>query len=500
MKVLLVNTPIDRADILGEFDSIYADLIMVPIGLAYLATSLREAGHEVRILDQYAECLSLREIFGLVQDFRPGLIGYGATTPNYHSAIGLLREVRATFPEIKTVMGGQHPSIFPELVLHNREVDFVLRDEAEHSLVELVQALQTGSELDQVEGLSFRDSEGRIIHNPAVASVDLDSLGRPAYDLLPMDRYSSPSYTRFAQPVFQMIASRGCPNSCTYCINAELNIAARYRRRPVEDVLDEMEMLQEKFGAKQIQFWDPIFPLGKAHALEFCAKLRDRGLHRKIVWNSTTYPEFLDDEIISAMAGAGCKGIGFGIESGVEELLRSVNKKTSLEKVVRVCRSARKAGMVVMGAFILGFPGETREMTQQTIDFAKSLDLHYAQFSLMVPYPGTPLYKQLVEAGEVVPTTREADFVRYNQSVGLTDREPIYIPAGRTATELKEFQKKAYTQFYFRPKVVWMHLPHVRPEMIRRMLVSFLAVVKLKLGRLVGGNQDRFRKTAERAG
>ena len=479
MRVLLVNTPIDKADTLGKFSKVYDDLKMVPIGIAYLAAVLRKNNVDVNILDQYAECLTEEQIFSRVKDYSPDLIGYGSTTPNYSAAIDLTRRIHAKFPDIKVVMGGQHPSIFPEETLSIPEVDFVIRDEGEYSLLSLCRALESGKGFDEIKGLSYKDEAGTIKHNPSSESVNIDELPWPAYDLLPMHVYSSPSYTRFALPVYQMSASRGCPNQCTYCINAELNIAARYRKRDVDNVLDEMEMLVNKYGARQIQFWDPIFPLGKKHAFEFCDKLMARGLHKKIVWNSTTYAEFLDKEIVEKMAAAGCKGIGFGIESAVPELLKSVNKKSDLTNTIEMCKVARKNGMVVVGSFILGLPGETREMSKTTIDFSKKLDIHYAQFSIFTPYPGTPVYRDLKEKG-LISLDEDTDFSRFNQSVGLTEHDPIYVPEGRTAEELKKLQRQAYSEFYFRIKIVLMQIPHLKISMLVRMLKSFFAVLALK--------------------
>jgi len=293
-----------------------------------------------------------------------------------------------------------------------------------------------------------------------------------------MHLYSSPSYTKFSSPVYQMIASRGCPFSCAYCINAELNISAKYRRRDLNSVIDEMKMLVDKYGAKQIQFWDPIFPLGKEHALEFCRRVIASGLHKKISWNSTTRPDFITDEVAELMVKSGCKAIGFGIESGVPALLKSVNKNLDLEKVRQVCKIAAKHGLVTFSGFIIGFPNETKLMTQQTIDFAKELDLHYAQFSILVPYPGTPLYRELEKNGEIAPSN-EKDYVRYNQSVGLTDEDPIYVPKGRNASEIKRMQRKAYIEFYLRPKMLIMHLPHLRFQKIMGMFRSLIAILNL---------------------
>lgn len=481
MKLLLVNTPIDLHDTLGRFSSISADLKMVPSGLAYLASVAREAGIEVKILDQYAEGLSLDQISELINSFLPDLIGYGATTPNYFAAINMVRELRKRHPEIITVMGGHHPSIFPKETLRNETVDFVIRDEGEYSLLALCKAIERrDEEFASIAGLSYKTSDGQIHHNKKSPPVDVNSLPMPAYDLLPMSLYGSPAYTHFASPVIQMIASRGCPFSCSYCINSELNIAAKYRQRDIDSVVSEIEMIIDKYGARQIQFWDPIFPLGTKHAVAFCEEVIKRGLHKKIVWNSTTRAENLTEETINLMAKAGCRGLGFGIESGVPEMLQSVGKKQDLDDIRRTCTIAKNNGIVVAGAFIIGFPDETREMTQMTIDYAKSLDIHYAQFSIMVPYPGTPLYREVKERGELLGGD-EQDFARYNQSVGLTDLEPIFVPKGRTASDLKRMQQQAYVQFYFRPRQVLMLLPTLTiPKIISR-IPSFLAVLGLAI-------------------
>ena len=401
-----------------------------------------------------------------------------STTPNYYSAISLLRDVRKKFPHILTVMGGQHPSNFPDETLADEAVDFVIRDEGESPLVALCEAIEKGvSEYSNIPGLSYEGLDGRV-HNPKTATLDVNALPFPAYDLLPMHLYSSPSYTKFAMPCYQMVASRGCPYRCTYCVNAELDINALYRKRDVDSVLDEMEVLIRDFGAKQVQFWDPIFPLGRKHAYEFCEKLMARGLHKKIIWSCTTRAETLSEDVIKLMYKAGCRGLGFGLESGVPELLAMVQKKTDLGKVRDICRIARKAGLIVAGSFILGFPDETPAMTRQTLDFAKSLDLHYAQFSIMVPYPGTPLYDQLKAKGEL-RAPEEHDFIRFNQSIGLTDVEPFFVPKGRTAVELSEWHKRAYAEFYIRLTLVWRHLPHLRWSIVLGMIRSFLAIARV---------------------
>jgi radical SAM superfamily enzyme YgiQ (UPF0313 family) len=480
MKLLLVNTPINRLEILGNFAPIYNDMKMVPTGIAYLASYVRKNGVDVRILDQYAECLPLDRIFARIADIAPDLIGYSATTPNYFAAIGLVRAIKKEFPGIPSVMGGYHPSVLPDETLREPAVDFVIRDEGEQALLRLCETLDGGPHrLDPIDGLSFKRGTERF-HNRRSSHINVNASPFPAYDLLPMHLYSSPSFTKFASPVYQMIASRGCPFQCSFCINAELNVSAKYRRREVASTVDEVEMLAERFHARQIQFWDPLFPMGQRHAREFCEEIMKRGLHRRIVWNSTTRAEFLDEDTLDLMARSGCRGIGFGVESGDPGLLRSVQKKLDLEKLRKVSRIAQKEGFVVSAFFIFGFPGETKETARTTIDYAKSLDIHYAQFSILVPYPGTPIYRTLKDSGELSPGM-ENDFARYNQSVGLTELDPIYVPHGWTAAELKTVQKRAYTQFYLRPKMVWRHLRHLRPSKILGMTKSLRAILSLLL-------------------
>lgn len=482
MNLLLVNTPINMQETLGRFSAIYDDMKMVPTGIGYLAAHVREGGINVRILDQYSELLTMDKVFELIEEFKPDLIGYSATTPNYAAAIDFIRRVKKTYPKIPSVVGGYHPSILYNETLQEDAVDFVVRDEGEYTLLELCRMIEAGkNDFASIRGLSYKTADGAK-HNPKGERINLDTLPFPAYDLLPMRLYSSPSYTKFASPVYQMIASRGCPYTCTYCINAEMDVSALYRKRNVRLVVDEMEYLLNQFGARQIQFWDPIFPLGRKHALEFCEELIKRGLHKKLVWNCTTRADILTEDMVDAMVASGCRGIGFGLESGVPELLISVKKKSNLEKVRQACSICRRKGLVVAASFIIGFPGETAKMTQQTIDFAKSLDIHYAQFSIMVPYPGTPLYNELVAKGDVAPD-RDNQFIRYNQSVGLTDQDPVYIPAGRTIKEMKDAQKSAYTQFYLRPKMVFMHLPHVTVDKIGMMVKSFFAILRLAFSR-----------------
>lgn len=451
--VLLVNSPINTEGVLGRFSGIRNTLNMIPTGLAYIASSLEEHGIEVSLCDAYARELSSDDIANFVEVRNPLIVGIGATTTNIKTVFAIAQAIKSKRPMQKIVLGGIHPSTLPEETLSHPAVDFVIREEGEYALIELYQALLNSNDFSGIKGLSYKQG-GTLFHNPLGSPIpDLDRLPLPAYHLLPMERYSAPPYMLIKKPVFQMIASRGCPYSCVFCVNAVKYASQKYRSRDLDKVIDEMEMLHEKYRARQIMFWDPNFPLNKKQALSFSEKIIARGLQRKFIWVSTPRVETIDEEVASELYRCGCRALGFGIESGSERLLKSIGKTFTRAQVEYSVRAASEAGIITVGSFILGLPEESPIETQETVDFAKSLDLDFAQFSLLVPYPGTPLYERLKAEGRI----NSFNWDSFNQSVGLSDNEPVFVPEGYSAKLLAKAHRDAYRQFYFRWKLFGRH-------------------------------------------
>jgi len=219
---------------------------------------------------------------------------------------------------------------------------------------------------------------------------DLGSLPDPAWHLFPYHRYGLLPFADFAKPVLTMTGSRGCPYRCDYCslINSGGKV---YRRRDPIKIVDEYEFLVERYGVKQIGFVDPIFPLVKNDLKPFCEELVKRGLDKKCQWLSETRCDRLDQETCDLMYWGGCRRVLMGIESGVDLLLGNVNKKMTTKKVREGVANAKAAGLQTVGLFMIGMPGETPEMTRETVEFSVDLDLDFAKYSIKTPFPGSQL-------------------------------------------------------------------------------------------------------------
>ncbi|MDI6591496.1 MAG: radical SAM protein [Patescibacteria group bacterium] len=454
LKILLLTPPTDLTRSYGEIKKFSHP---VPsLGLAYIAAVLREAGYQVSILDAYVGELSIAETVDEIVKADPDVLGISLLTTSASIVEKIVTQLRKKLPETLIVMGNLHASLFAEDLLKSGQADFIIHREGEYTILELCQAIEEGKNFDSILGLSFLKN-GKIQHNPPRPFIkDLDELPYPAWDLFPLEKYSSDprtAITRKSSKIqeLQILASRGCPMQCTFCSSRTAkSLGNCYRMRKPKCVVDEIEYFHEKYGVTSFVFMDLSFPLVKWHALELCQELIKRGLNRKISWICEMRVKPVDLEIFQKMKESGCKKVCFGIESGNQEIIDQIRKGFTLEDVKKAVAMAKSAGLEVDGMFMLGLPGETEEMSWRTINFAKELDLDFAVLNLFVPYPGCELYDVLMKENKIVFDDWSA-FVSYPSYGG---GEPVYVPDGRTAKELMETQRKAMRSFYLRPKFI----------------------------------------------
>ena len=226
------------------------------------------------------------------------------------------------------------------------------------------------------------------------------------------------------------------------------------RARSVENVLGEIEFLHKHYGAREIMLVDPAFPLSRKLGIEFCQKYIERGLHKKVLWVTETRVDVVDEELLKLMYKAGCRLVEFGIETGSEKTLKKIKKNASLEQARNAVKWSKKAGLEVFSSFIIGFPGETREDMQETVDFIKSLEIDYPKINLLVPYPGSEVYETIIK--ERPDISKEWD--KYTSFSSMTENEPVYVPDGISAQDLKVLHKSAYRQIYLRPVFILRHI------------------------------------------
>ncbi len=452
MRVLLVNPSMNMQK-LGRF----AELLepMPPTGIAYIAGALVHAGFHTRAIDMFAEKLTAVQVVERAQRFAPDLIGMTVLTPSAPTCEKLARMLREALPGVKIVWGGVHADVFAKDILRAGTADFVVHHDGEDTIVELAQAMQAGErDFGRVDGLTWMDGGEPVTNKTRALRRDLDSLPYPAWDLFPYHRYGLLPFADADKPVLTMTGSRGCPYRCDYC--SLLHSGKVYRRRDPIKIVDEYEHLVDRYGVKQIGFVDPIFPLVIKDLKPLCEEMIARKLDQRCQWLSETRADRLDEDTCRMMYEGGCRRVLMGIESGVDMLLGNVNKNLTTEKVRWGVNNARKAGLQTVGLFMIGMPGETPEMTRETIEFAVDLDLDFAKFAITVPFPGSKLFEDQWQK-----TLFRDDWENYTTFNPDADRL-VYHPEGYDPEVLIKMQSYALRRFYMRYDQVKRQLVELR--------------------------------------
>lgn len=364
-----------------------------PLGPAYVAASLRAAGHKVTILD--CTFLSREEALDRVRTAGVDVVGVYIMMTMRRDALALARAARGRCRLL--IAGGPLPSCDPDA--YTADFDVVVRGEGERTVVEVLDAFDRGA----LGGLP-------AVIGPPPLSADLDSLPRPARDLLPNADYLAHWRRRGARSTTSVMTTRGCPFHCEFCSNAVFGVS--YRARSASSVLDEVEEALS-YGFERIHFADDVFTLDRRRLLEICAEIRRRELH--FGWECLGRVDSVDLETAAAMKRAGCERIFFGIESGSDATLALMNKRITVEKARRAVEAARSAGLSAGAFFILCYPGEDDEAVLTTLRFATRLPLDYVSFTMPYPLPHTALYDRLADritAEWVPPEHRIVDHVR----------------------------------------------------------------------------------------
>lgn len=405
-----------------------------PLSLAWVAAIAERAGHEVRIVDARTEGLDREATLARLQDFEPQLLGFMMTTYMFRETLDWLRWLKERL-QVPTVVGGYNLRVYPEASLSHSEIDFGVLESALVTFPRLLEEMEGAGRWETVPGLVWRD-HGRVRVNPAPAEGGrFEDYPFPARHLLPNHLYEEFPTERKNFTV--MVTSKGCPRACGFC---EAGRTA-YDPRRAETVLDEIESCVEEFAVREIDIFDYEFCLMGDRVKAICQGILDRKLD--VTWACRARIDHVNDELLALMHRAGCRRIYYGIESGVQEILDRINKGITIEQVERTISATRRLGMKSLGFFLVGAPGETRESFEQTLDFARGLDLDYVQFSKCTAKPLTPLLARLVEE------TGEDYWERYIR--GEVDEEALPRPWTELSNgEIDALAHRAYLRFHAR--------------------------------------------------
>jgi len=368
-------------------------------GIGYLSSWLKVHGHQTGLI--YLSYLMEREEFlRQVRSFGPAVVAFSSTT-NQFPYTRHARLIKEYDRQIITLAGGAHPTLAPEDSLQDRALDMICVGEGEDALLELVTALEKGGDYTTIKNLWVRRGDD-IIRNPLRPLIarldDYPFADREVFDfqgILEADNYW-----------VDMMAGRGCPYDCSYCCNPGLKSQFRglgkyTRYRDVENIMAEIHQLESRYKIKTLNFQDDVFTLKHDWTIAFCAAYKAHGFSSKYpFWINTRVERVEEEEIVKILADAGCRGIRVGLESGNEALRRDVLKRRMSNETIRTTfRLVQKYGMETYTCNMLGLPGETPEMIQETIDFNRELAPSQLQFSVFYPYPMTELHDIAVSKG-----------------------------------------------------------------------------------------------------
>ena len=386
-----------------------------PLGLAFLAAALEEAGIEVKILDLVVFPYSKEMLQSVLDDFSPHMVGITAVTMTFDHAMGVIKDVKSIDPHILTVMGGPHATFCAEETLEAfPELDMVVLGEGEETIVEVAREAEKGHEWDKIEGLVYRNGSEIVNTGFRRPIADVDSLPVPARHLIPLGRYRA-----LSMPI-SMTTSRGCPFKCIFCVGRKM-VGSKVRYRNPRAVVDEMAYLHT-LNFHQINLADDLFTANAKHCLGVCNEIIDRNL--KIEWTSFGRVDTVTREVLTRMEEAGCHAIGFGVESANAEILKTIRKGITTEQVISAVKMCNDAGIMAHISFILGLPGETPETLKETVDFGERLKAlgAYHGFHLLAPFPGTEVRQESDKYGIKILTH---DWTQYHANRAIVETSSV---------------------------------------------------------------------------
>jgi anaerobic magnesium-protoporphyrin IX monomethyl ester cyclase len=423
-KIALVNTPfIEVKD---------NHPLLPPLGLTYLAAVLEQDNHEIKIIDCPACNFDHEKLKNELTSFAPDIVGITSLTPTIDSAFHSARVAKEAAPNAQVLLGGPHATFLDKEVLSQESaIDIVVRGEGELTLQEIAQGASDASSLGKVAGITFRNTEGQFMQTPNRAFIpNLDELPRPAYKYLNLE-----NYRLFGKLHMPIMASRGCLYQCSFCVSSRM-WGGRYRTRTPKSVADELEWLKNDLGADGAQFHDDILTPEVKRIVEICDEIIARKIN--IPWGCQARVDQISKEVLVKLRKAGCNEVSYGIESGCQKILDAVKKKTSTEQNERAIKMAKEAGIFVAVTALIGYPGETKEDVQETLDLLRRAEPDDIWLCIATPYPGTELSVLLEKKGWKV-----SDNWALYDTMHSVFENPLL-----SGDDLKQIRKDFYNGFY----------------------------------------------------
>ena len=388
-----------------------------PLSLMYVGGYLQHRGMRVKIIDiPMKNIVRNKEFFKnidielkkienqMINEFKElntNIVGITFYTPEYPEVFRLAKEFKKINPDVKIIVGGIHPTLYPEEILieKNSPIDFAVIGEGEVTTFELVNCINSNGKFENVEGIAFLDKDSKKVIKTGLRKLesDLDQISYPAYNLIDMDYYTNaaPYAIRgcFLRSMY-ILASRGCPSSCTFCVAKKLrtfNLGKKcVRIRSSKAIAGEILELKKKYNIDSFYFIDDLFTIDKKNVSEFCSEFKNKKLN--LLWGCSSKVSTLNENVIKNMADAGCIQIDFGVERGSDKALRFVKKGISLKMIKNVFQLCHKYKIRTFANILVNVPSETEEDLKDIINLLNVLNSEVVSINIFTPYPGTEIY------------------------------------------------------------------------------------------------------------
>ncbi|MBJ05523.1 MAG: hypothetical protein CMO40_00165 [Verrucomicrobiaceae bacterium] len=416
-----------------------------PLDLAYMAAMLERMGVQCKVTDYAAEGLDWKAFEADMEEFQPDLLVLSVTTPTLLRDLAACEVARKACPHVVTVAKGAHfTPKDEETMLRHRDLDLAIRGESEHAIAEIA----SRRDYKDILGLTYR-KDGALHRNakrPYIEVDDLDSLPFPARHLINNALYTTPDTD---EPITMINMGRGCPHQCIYCA---VTVASGYKLkvRSPKSVVDEIEECSTKLGIKNFFFRADTFTWDEKWTVDVCSEILERKLD--VRWGCNSRVDTISAERLKWMKKAGCWVIGFGLESGNQENLNRMKKRTTLEQAREAIALCRNHRIKSYGLFLIGLPWETREMVEDTTRFMKELNPDFVDMNIAYPLPGTEYHRIALESG----LFSEKDLQEGDYS------KPIVRTVELSTEDLIQYRRKALLTFYLRPSYILRTLLGVR--------------------------------------
>lgn len=481
MKITFINPPFkteygkfsreSRSPSIGHSGEVY-----YPLWLMYAAAFAKKNGFDIRFLDSCATRTDKKKTLAWVQrecsDTK--LFVLDTSTPSIKSDVAFGCELKDQYPDSVILLVGTHPtSTTLETLGYDKRIDAIARHEYDVTVTELAKAIERGSSFESVLGLSYRNGNEIVENADRPYLEDLDQIPFAAefiHDYLNVNDYY---FAASLNPAIQLFTGRGCPAQCSFCVYPQTMHGHKYRLRSVENVIAEYEYIAKNLPqVKEVIIEDDTFTVNKKRVIEFCELMIKKGLGKKLPWMCNARVN-LDYETMKMMKKAGCRLIIPGIESVNQQILKNIQKGTTVEQIENYIASARKAKLLVHACYMVGNEGETMQTMQDTLNAALRFNTDTAQFYPLIPYPGTRAYNWAKSNGYI-----SGNYEEYCQEDGSINC--IINTPGITAQQYVDFCAYARKKYYLRPRYiahrVWMGLKDVND--LKRSFTGFVSLSK----------------------